>query len=171
MIINDPIIEKIAIKLFRWLPPEPSLVPEGNYTYFHDLGMYIDCDNEIEIPIELWNKSIYWHDKDGKPIKFEGKLLHGRYFGYYFDPINNANHWIGVIRKLEEMGFWFVIDPNPHYYPGKEGEISYDIGFFKPIKDAENINALVYGCKKVTGQVICEAALMAIEKITRSDND
>jgi hypothetical protein len=101
---NDDIIKDIAIKLMGWNPPDPSLVPNGNYTYFHDLKLYCDADLDIEISAELWNKSVYWHDKDGKLIKLDGKYLCGPYLD--FDPSNNANHLLQIIDHIIENHFF-----------------------------------------------------------------
>ena len=84
------------------------------------------------------------------------------YVGHGKVNITNDNHWMMVVEMMRELGWWFYADPNPHYYPKRHGEISYDIGFFK-IKCEKRL-AEVCGCEKITGEFVCQAALEAVRR-------
>ena len=110
---------------------------------------------------ELDGKGRYSKTNYAYIVDRDGSRLSDGYWEIEWLPLTNANHWMMVVERMMELGWWFYADPNPHYYPKRHGEISYDIGFFK-IKCEKRL-AEVCGCEKITGEFVCQAALKAVK--------
>jgi|WetSurMetagenome_2_1015567.scaffolds.fasta_scaffold01141_15 hypothetical protein len=151
---KEKIIEELATEVMGWYPPDPSLVPEGHYTYFHDIKSYVDEITDHTISTEVWNKSIYWCDENGNPVKFEGKLLFGKNLLSSFNPIDNVNHWRVVLLKMRELNWSFIMDWALWW---DEPLISF-IGFELPGDPRADI-------RDEMGLALCRAALLAVRSI------
>ena len=132
-VTDEELVRAVAVEVMGWHDEGIHSLASGNYQGIRN--WWIRC-----------------YGLDEEPIMPAGD----------WQPLTNANHWMMVVERMRELGWWFYADPNPHYYPGRHGEISYDIGFFK-IKCEKRL-AEVCGCEKITGEFVCQAALEAVRR-------